>query len=94
MKKQTNSEEIKKIKEMLPRVGAYNMISGMINGAYAPNTIKAMLNQQRKMNPGVLDAAKCVVEILQQGKELPLNVTGYKRQVQLVIPANSESLNQ
>jgi len=71
MKKQIKSEEIEKIKKQLPRAGAYEVISGMVNGAYKPNTIKAMMNQQRTMNPGVLQEAKRLIEIINQGKTQP-----------------------
>jgi hypothetical protein len=66
MKKQTNSEEISKIKKQLPGAGAYLVISGMINGAYKPATIGAMLNQHRTMNPGVLQAAQELIDIINQ----------------------------
>lgn len=68
MKKQIKSAEIEKIKKQLPRAGAYEVISGMVNGAYKPNTIKAMMNQQRTMNPGVLQESKRLIEIINQGK--------------------------
>jgi hypothetical protein len=71
MKNQIKDEEIEKIKKQLPGAGAYLIISGMINGAYRPNTIGAMLNQHRTMNPGVLQAAKELIEIINQGKTQP-----------------------
>jgi len=68
MKNLIKSEEIENIKKQLPLAGAYKVISGMVNGAYKPNTIKAMMNQQRTMNPGVLQEAKRLIEIINQGK--------------------------
>ena len=68
LKNLIKSEEISKIKKQLPCAGAYQVISGMINGAYKPNTIKAMMNQQRTMNPGVLQAAKELIDIINKGK--------------------------
>lgn len=64
MKKQTNSEEIEKIKKMLPRAGAYQMIETMINGAYKANTIRAMLNGSRTMKTIVFEAAKKLAETI------------------------------
>jgi hypothetical protein len=71
MKKQIKDEEIEKIKKQLPRAGAYQVISGMVNGAYRPRTIAAMLNQDRTMNTGVLQEAKRLIEIINQGKTKP-----------------------
>lgn len=71
MAKQKKDTEIEKIKKQLPLTGAYKIISGMVNGAYKPNTIKAMLNQQRTMNGGVLQAAKELIEIVNQGNTKP-----------------------
>lgn len=68
MKNQIKGEEIEKIKKQLPGAGAYLIISGMINGKYKPGTIAAMLNQHRTMNPGVLQAAKELIDIINQGK--------------------------
>lgn len=64
MEKQITSENIKKIKSQLPKRGVYVIISGMVNGAYTPLTIKAMMNQRRTMNPGVFQEAKRLVEIM------------------------------
>lgn len=68
MENQILNEEILLIKKQLPSKGAYEIISGMVNGAYRPNTIRAMLNQKRTMNPGVLQEAKRLIEIINQGK--------------------------
>lgn len=81
MKNLIKDEEIKKIKKQLPLAGAYKIISGMINGAYKPNTIKAMINQQRTMNPGVLQAAKQLVEINNNSNIPQKENAGYKREV-------------
>jgi len=64
MKKQIKDEEIEKIKKQLPSAGAYKIISGMLNGAYKPNTVKAMINQERTMSPAVLLEAKRLIEII------------------------------
>lgn len=64
MEKQTKSEEIEKIKKMLPAQGAYKMIETMINGEYKANTIRAMINQKRKMQDVVLEAAKKLIETI------------------------------
>lgn len=71
MEKQISNEEILLIKKQLPGKGAYQVISGMVNGAYKPNTIKAMFNMARTMNPGVLQEAKRLIEIINQGKTKP-----------------------
>jgi hypothetical protein len=64
MKNLIKSEEIEKIKKQLPLAGTYKIISGMLNGAYKPNTIKAMMNQHRTMSPAVLQEAKRLIEII------------------------------
>lgn len=81
MKNLIKSEEIEKIKNQLPIAGAYKTISGMINGVYKPNTIKAMINQQRTMNPGVLQAAKQLIEINNNSNTPKPDNAGYKREV-------------
>lgn len=93
MKNLIKSEEIEKIKKELPRVGSYKLISGMINGAYKPNTIKAMINQQRTMNPGVFQAAKSVIELMKSGENMPSEISGYNRQVSVSIIINPTNTN-
>jgi hypothetical protein len=56
----------------------------MINGAYKPNTIRAMLNQQRTMNPGVLQAAKQLIELRNNGKIQQSPNAGYKREIKSI----------
>ena len=64
MKNQIKSEETENIKKQLPLAGAYTIISGLLNGALKPNTVKAMMNQQRTMKPEVLEAAKKLIEMI------------------------------
>jgi len=94
MKNQIKDEEIEKIKKQLPLAGAYKIISGMINGAYAPNTIKAMINQQRTMNPGVLQAAKVLCELNDKSKFQNSDNSGYKRQINKVRIINQSKTKQ
>lgn len=64
MQNQISKEDIQKIKSQLPKRGAYEIIAGMVNNAYKPQTIKAMLNGNRTINPGVFQEAKRLVEIM------------------------------
>ena len=68
MQKQILTEELLLIKKQLPTKGSALIISGMVHGAYTPGTIKQMLNGWRSINPGVLQAAKELIDIINQAK--------------------------
>jgi len=57
-------QEIQKIKAKLPW-GSYKMISLMLDGKYKPGTIEKMFNGARTMRPEVLQAAKSLIETIE-----------------------------
>jgi DNA gyrase inhibitor GyrI len=65
MKKQTNCEEIEKIKKELPS-GSYAIIAKRLAGLYTQGTIRQMFNGWRTMSPQVLKEADEYLKFINQ----------------------------
>lgn len=61
--------EIETIKNQLPKRCAFSTISEMIDGKYKAETIKAMFSKRRTMQPVVLEAAKKLIDFIQQNNK-------------------------